>query len=97
MEPGLSSIITTKPGFINLLNQPLSWDPNQGGWNPNFNMDGYSSSQGEPEFVSETQPETTPEEEPETTLDQTKRGKRASHKKKETTANRVKKPANVGC
>ncbi|MFS7928985.1 hypothetical protein Hanom_Chr04g00327211 [Helianthus anomalus] len=31
-------------GFINLLNQPLIWDPNQYGWNPNINMGGFDSS-----------------------------------------------------
>ncbi|MFS7997608.1 putative No apical meristem-associated domain-containing protein [Helianthus anomalus] len=33
------------PGFMNLLNQPLSWDPNLYGWNPNQNTDGMGSSQ----------------------------------------------------
>ncbi|MFS8009100.1 hypothetical protein Hanom_Chr14g01280541 [Helianthus anomalus] len=32
-------------GFINLLNQPLSWDPNLYGWNPNQNTDGMGPSQ----------------------------------------------------
>ncbi|MFS7969167.1 hypothetical protein Hanom_Chr09g00805981 [Helianthus anomalus] len=60
-------------GFMNLLNQPLSWDPNQYGWNPSFNMGGYGSSQvfgssqNEPDFILEIQTETrTDEEEPET-------------------------------
>ncbi|MFS7971845.1 hypothetical protein Hanom_Chr09g00837641 [Helianthus anomalus] len=25
-------------GFMNLLYQPLSWEPNLYGWNPNYNM-----------------------------------------------------------
>ncbi|MFS8033770.1 hypothetical protein Hanom_Chr17g01573461 [Helianthus anomalus] len=32
-------------GFMNLLNQPLSWDPNLYGWNPNHNMGVIGSSQ----------------------------------------------------
>ncbi|MFS7955899.1 hypothetical protein Hanom_Chr07g00648171 [Helianthus anomalus] len=32
-------------GFMNLLNQPISWDPNLYGWNPNQNMDGMGPSQ----------------------------------------------------
>ncbi|MFS7926766.1 hypothetical protein Hanom_Chr04g00300981 [Helianthus anomalus] len=54
-------------GFMNLLNQLLSWDPNLYGWNPNQNMDGMGSSQAfgltqtfgsllhDPEVVPETQ------------------------------------------
>ncbi|MFS7899427.1 hypothetical protein Hanom_Chr00s057741g01783661 [Helianthus anomalus] len=30
---------------MNLLNQPLSWDPDLYGWNPNQNTDGMRSSQ----------------------------------------------------
>ncbi|MFS7970970.1 hypothetical protein Hanom_Chr09g00827171 [Helianthus anomalus] len=30
---------------MNLLNQPLSWDPNLYGWNPNQNTDEMGSSQ----------------------------------------------------
>ncbi|MFS7922363.1 hypothetical protein Hanom_Chr03g00248221 [Helianthus anomalus] len=49
-------------GFINLLNQPVSWDPNLYGWNTNHNMGGIGSSQvfgsplSKPDFVSDTQP-----------------------------------------
>ncbi|MFS7894589.1 hypothetical protein Hanom_Chr00s001829g01688111 [Helianthus anomalus] len=31
--------------FLNLFNQPLSWDPNLYGWNPNQKMGGIGSSQ----------------------------------------------------
>ncbi|KAJ0565361.1 hypothetical protein HanIR_Chr06g0261771 [Helianthus annuus] len=61
-----------QPDFMNILNQPLSWDPNQYGWNPNYNMRGFGLlqafglSQSEPDFISETQTETqSDEEEPE--------------------------------
>ncbi|MFS7991103.1 hypothetical protein Hanom_Chr12g01066871 [Helianthus anomalus] len=87
---------------MNLLNQPLSWHPNQYGWNLKFNMGGYSlsqssgSSQNEPDFVLETQTETQPdEEEPEaqtnTPPNQTKQNKQVSNKKKETTEIQTKK------
>ncbi|MFS7960459.1 hypothetical protein Hanom_Chr08g00703391 [Helianthus anomalus] len=74
---------------MNLLNQPLSWDPNQCGLNPNFNMGGYGSSQAfgssqnEPDFVPETRTKTqSNEEEPETQLNKTKCNKRVSHEKR---------------
>ncbi|KAJ0890123.1 hypothetical protein HanRHA438_Chr09g0420231 [Helianthus annuus] len=81
-------------GFMNLLNQPLSWDPNLYGWNRNQNTDGMGSSQAfgsaqafgsplhEPEVVPETQPEVT----------KTQKGKgKQTHKKKAKTATRAKK------
>ncbi|MFS8007840.1 hypothetical protein Hanom_Chr14g01265681 [Helianthus anomalus] len=55
-------------GFMCLLNQPLSWEPNLYGWNPNHNMGGIGSFQAfgsaqtfgsplrEPDFVPDTQP-----------------------------------------
>ncbi|KAM0064251.1 putative glutathione transferase [Helianthus debilis subsp. tardiflorus] len=87
------------PGFMNLLNQPLSWDPNLYGWNPSQNMDGMGSSQAigsaqafgsplhEHDVVPETQPE-VPDTQPET---QKGKGKRAHKKKVETTTTRTKK------
>ncbi|KAJ0582499.1 hypothetical protein HanHA300_Chr04g0152911 [Helianthus annuus] len=73
-------------GFMNLLNQPRSWDPNLYGWNLNQNMDGMGSSQAfgsaqafgsplrEPEVVPETQPE----------VEETQKGKtKRPHKKKQ--------------
>ncbi|MFS7918255.1 hypothetical protein Hanom_Chr03g00198801 [Helianthus anomalus] len=52
---------------MNLLNQPLSWDPNLYVWNPNQNIRGFAnasqlfgSTQSEPYFVPETQTETQP-------------------------------------
>ncbi|XP_035845714.1 uncharacterized protein LOC110942564 [Helianthus annuus] len=88
------------PGFMNLLNQPLSWDPNLYGWNPNQNTDGMGSSQAfgsaqafgsplhEPDVVPETQPE-VPDTQPET---QKGKGKaKRAHKKKVETNTRAKK------
>ncbi|XP_035830167.1 glutathione S-transferase T3-like [Helianthus annuus] len=88
------------PGFMNLLNQPLSWDPNLYGWNPNQNTDGMGSSQAfgsaqafgsslhEPDVVPETQPE-VPDTQPET---QKGKGKaKRAHKKKVETITRAKK------
>ncbi|KAJ0623236.1 putative glutathione transferase [Helianthus annuus] len=88
------------PGFMNLLNQPLSWDPNLYGWNPSQNMDGMGSSQAfgsaqafgsplhEPDVVPETQPE-VPDTQPET---QKGKGKaKRAHKKKVETNTRTKK------
>ncbi|XP_021988656.1 uncharacterized protein LOC110885283 [Helianthus annuus] len=88
------------PGFMNLLNQPLSWDPNLYGWNLNQNTDGMGSSQAfgsaqafgsplhEPDVVPETQPE-VPDTQPET---QKGKGKaKRPHKKKVETTTRVKK------
>ncbi|MFS8013165.1 putative No apical meristem-associated domain-containing protein [Helianthus anomalus] len=84
------------PGFMNLLNQPLSWDPNLYGWNPNQNTDGMGSSQAfgsaqafgsplhEPDVVPETQPE----------VPETQKGKgkaKRAHKKKVETNTRAKK------
>ncbi|KAJ0448338.1 putative No apical meristem-associated domain-containing protein [Helianthus annuus] len=87
------------PGFMNLLNQPLSWDPNLYGWNPNQNTDGMGSSQAfgsaqafgsplhEPDVVPETQPE-VPDTQPET---QKGKGKaKRAHKKKVETNTRAK-------
>ncbi|XP_021995553.1 uncharacterized protein LOC110892710 [Helianthus annuus] len=87
-------------GFMNLLNQPLSWDPNLYGWNPNQNTDGMGSSQAfgsaqafgsplhEPDVVPETQPE-VPDTQPET---QKGKGKaKRAHKKKVETNTRAKK------
>ncbi|MFS8003349.1 hypothetical protein Hanom_Chr13g01212951 [Helianthus anomalus] len=31
-------------GFMNLLNQPFSWDPNLYGWNPNQKIGGFANS-----------------------------------------------------
>ncbi|MFS7902771.1 hypothetical protein Hanom_Chr01g00015201 [Helianthus anomalus] len=39
-ESGCVDFNQHQTGFMNLLNQPLSWDPNLYGWNPNQNMDG---------------------------------------------------------
>ncbi|MFS7906899.1 hypothetical protein Hanom_Chr01g00064641 [Helianthus anomalus] len=64
--------------FVNLLNQPVSWDPNQLGFNPNFNTGGYGSTQGELDYVPETQP------------DPSQRGKRAHNKKKGTGGRKAK-------
>ncbi|XP_035842096.1 uncharacterized protein LOC110921341 [Helianthus annuus] len=82
------------PGFMNLLNQPLSWDPNLYGWNPNQNTDGMGSAQAfgsplhEPDVVPETQPE-VPDTQPET---QKGKGKaKRAHKKKVETNTRAKK------
>ncbi|KAJ0641687.1 putative glutathione transferase [Helianthus annuus] len=88
------------PVFMNLLNQPLSWDPNLYGWNPNQNTDGMGSSQAfgsaqafgsplrEPDVVPETQPE-VPDTQPET---QKGKGKaKRAHKKKVETNTRAKK------
>ncbi|XP_021986997.1 uncharacterized protein LOC110883587 [Helianthus annuus] len=88
------------PGFMNLLNQPLSWDPNLYGWNPSQNTDGMGSSQAfgsaqafgsplhEPDVVPETQPE-VPDTQPET---QKGKGKaKRAHKKKVETNIRTKK------
>ncbi|XP_021990973.1 uncharacterized protein LOC110887708 [Helianthus annuus] len=88
------------PRFMNLLNQPLSWDPNLYGWNPNQNTDGMGSSQAfgsaqafgsplrEPDVVPETQPE-VPDTQPET---QKGKGKaKRAHKKKVETNTRAKK------
>ncbi|KAF5801844.1 putative No apical meristem-associated domain-containing protein [Helianthus annuus] len=88
------------PGFMNLLNQPLSWDPNLYGWNPSQNMDGLGLSQAfgsaqafgsplhEPDVVPETQPE-VPDTQPET---QKGKGKaKRAHKKKVETNTRTKK------
>ncbi|XP_021995346.1 glutathione S-transferase T3-like [Helianthus annuus] len=88
------------PGFMNLLNQPLSWDPNLYGWNPSQNTDGMGSSQAfgsaqafgsplhEPDVVPETQPE-VPDTQPET---QKGKGKaKRAHKKKVETNTRTKK------
>ncbi|MFS7948956.1 hypothetical protein Hanom_Chr06g00565901 [Helianthus anomalus] len=79
---------------MNLLNQPLSWDPNLYGWNPNQNTDGMGSSQAfgsaqafgsplhEPDVVPETQPEVA----------ETQKGKeKRPHKKKAETTTRAKK------
>ncbi|MFS7997597.1 hypothetical protein Hanom_Chr12g01143631 [Helianthus anomalus] len=63
--------------FMNILNKPISWDPNQYGWNPHFNMGGYESSQGfgssrsRPDFVLGTQPNEEPETQTKTPLNQT--------------------------
>ncbi|KAJ0812131.1 putative glutathione transferase [Helianthus annuus] len=88
------------PGFMNLLNQPLSWDPNLYGWNPNQNTDGMGSSQAfgsaqafgsplhEPDVVPKTQPK-VPDTQPET---QKGKGKaKRPHKKKVETTTRAKK------
>ncbi|XP_021999628.2 uncharacterized protein LOC110896888 [Helianthus annuus] len=88
------------PVLMNLLNQPLSWDPNLYGWNPNQNTDGMGSSQAfgsaqafgsplhEPDVVPETQPE-VPDTQPET---QKGKGKaKRAHKKKVETNTRAKK------
>ncbi|KAM0018177.1 putative glutathione transferase [Helianthus debilis subsp. tardiflorus] len=88
------------PGFMNLLNQPLTWDPNLYGWNPNQNTDGMGSSQAfgsaqafgsplhEPDVVPGTQPE-VPDTQPET---QKGKGKaKRAHKKKVETNTRAKK------
>ncbi|XP_035841363.1 uncharacterized protein LOC110916467 [Helianthus annuus] len=85
---------------MNLLNQPLSWDPNLYGWNPSQNTDGMGSSQAfgsaqafgsplrEPDVVPETQPE-VPDTQPET---QKGKGKaKRAHKKKVETNTRAKK------
>ncbi|KAF5796675.1 putative glutathione transferase [Helianthus annuus] len=94
------------PGFMNLLNQPLSWDPNLYGWNPNQNTDGMGSSQAfgsaqafgsplhEPDVVPETQPE-VPDTQPETQKGKGK-AKRAHKKKVETNTRAKKKCDNVG-
>ncbi|XP_021985354.1 uncharacterized protein LOC110881385 [Helianthus annuus] len=90
------------PGFMNLLNQPLSWDPNLYGWNPNQNMDGMGSSQAfgsaqafgsplhEPDVVPETQPE-VPDTQPETQKGKGKAKAKRPHKKKVETTTRAKK------
>ncbi|KAJ0881544.1 putative No apical meristem-associated domain-containing protein [Helianthus annuus] len=94
------------PRFMNLLNQPLSWDPNLYWWNPNQNTDGMGSSQAfgsaqafgsplhEPDVVPETQPEV-----PDTQLETQKgkgKAKRAHKKKVETNTRAKKKCDNVG-
>ncbi|MFS7971999.1 hypothetical protein Hanom_Chr09g00839431 [Helianthus anomalus] len=83
--------------FMNPLNQPLSWDPNQYAWNPNQNMDGMGSSQafrlarafGFPLRELEVVPETQSE------VEETQKGKtkRPHNKKTET---RAKKMCNRG-
>ncbi|MFS8022322.1 hypothetical protein Hanom_Chr16g01438121 [Helianthus anomalus] len=90
-------------GFMNLLNQPLSWDPNLYDWNPNHNMGGFGSSQAfssaqafgsqvcEPDFVPDTQTEPQPLEE-KAQKNKTTR----SHKKKVVVEARTKKTSNYG-
>ncbi|KAJ0862590.1 hypothetical protein HanRHA438_Chr12g0551021 [Helianthus annuus] len=82
------------PGFMNLLNQPLSWDPNLYRWNPNQNTGGMGSSQafGSAQAFGSPlhEPDVVPETRPEVTETQKGKGKRA-HKKKAETTTRAKK------
>ncbi|MFS7988182.1 hypothetical protein Hanom_Chr11g01031661 [Helianthus anomalus] len=85
-------------GLMNLLNQPLTWDPNLYGWNPNQNMDGMGSSQAfrsaqafssplrDPEVVPETQPE----------VEESKKEKQNAHIKRKRKTERKKKTCNRG-
>ncbi|MFS7913131.1 hypothetical protein Hanom_Chr02g00138221 [Helianthus anomalus] len=59
-ESGFVDFNQHNTGFMNQLNQPLSWDPNLYGWNPNKKMDEMRSSQafGSPPHGPEVVPET---------------------------------------
>ncbi|MFS7917491.1 hypothetical protein Hanom_Chr03g00189661 [Helianthus anomalus] len=80
---------------MNLLNQPLSLDPNLYGWNPNQNMDGMGSSQafGSAQAFSFPlhEPEDVPESQPKVAETQKGKGKRTHKKKAETTTRARKK------
>ncbi|KAJ0442110.1 hypothetical protein HanIR_Chr16g0805471 [Helianthus annuus] len=66
---------------MNILNQPITREPNQYSWNPNLNMVGYDSSQGfgssqsESDFVPETQLDEEPKTQTKTPSNQTKQNK----------------------
>ncbi|MFS7968810.1 hypothetical protein Hanom_Chr09g00801891 [Helianthus anomalus] len=74
-ESGIVGYNQNQSGFMNLLNQSLSWDPNLYCWNPNYNMGGIGSSQafGSPlrelGFIPGTQTE------PQTVIEEAKQNK----------------------